>query len=166
MTSVMQSKNPPFSNGGILCFLFLVLSACTSSSVFDRNVEINHQSWSNNDVKEFSVPISDSVSRYTLYLDTRHSLQYPFSDLALSVQVIHPDKQEKKYRLTLQLAESDGRWKGTGSGNIFQNQVLFLKDYHFTDTGIYTFKVKPIMNLNPLPGIVNVGLRVEKNYKR
>lgn len=77
--------------------------------------------------------------------------------------MIRPDKQEKTYRLTLQLAEPDGRWKGIGSGNIFQNQVLILENYHFTDTGVYTFNIKPIMNLNPLLGIINIGLRVDKD---
>lgn len=162
MSSVMHSNHAPLKNGGMICFLFLALSACTSPSVFDRNVEIEHQSWSNNNSKEFSVPISDTLNSYTLYVNTRHSLQYPFSDLALSIQVSHPGQQEKTYHLTLQLAESDGRWKGNGTGNIFQNQVLFLKNHHFTDTGLYTFKVKPIMTQNPLPGIVNIGLRVDK----
>lgn len=165
MIKFTHTKNSPLFKGGIFCFLFLfmALSACIKPPFFDRNVDIKNQSWSNTDIKEFTVPIQDTLSTYTLYLNTRHDFHYPLSNLALSVQETSPDKKETTYRVTLQLAEPDGRWKGIGSGNIFNNQVIFLKSHHFSDTGTYVFNVKPIMTLNPLPGVINIGLRIDKH---
>lgn len=150
---------------GISCFLFSLLISCGQQPTFEQNVEISNQSWSNQDGKRFDVHISNTKNPYNLTLNIRHSQKYNFSDIALSVEENKPDSTKTTYRVIVSLAESDGRWKGKGTGNIFQNQVYFLKNHHFSDTGMYSFNIKPIMSLNPLQGIANIGLRVNKNDK-
>lgn len=150
----------------MLGFLMCGLKSCSTPFVFDQNLDVDQQSWSRDDLKEFTVPITDAQSSYTLYLNTRHTYQYPFENLALSIQESGPRVAEKTSLITFLLAAPDGHWKGKGSGNIFNNQVIYLKNHHFPDTGTYTFKVKPMMNPKSLPGIISIGLRVEKNHNR
>ena len=162
MNNKTSSTYAQFLLLGISCLLFTLLTSCIEQPAFEQNEEIGKYSWSNLDVKRFNVHISDSKTPYHLTLNIRHTQKYNFSEIALSVQETAPDSTHKTYRALITLAESDGRWKGTGTGNILQNQVYFLKNYHFRDTGWYSFDIKPIMSLNPLPGIVNIGLRLDK----
>ncbi len=143
-----------------LCFLLFHLSSCSQSSVYERNITINDQLWFHRQVPEFEIHTIDTTQNFDIFVNLRHSSKYNYSNLALIIQEVSPTQEEKTYYIQLQLAEPDGRWKGIGTGNILSYQALFLKDYHFADTGIYTFRVKQNMNINPLPEILDVGIKV------
>lgn len=144
------------------CFLFFLLSACSRNSIYEKNIAINEQLWFHRQVPEFEIHTTDTNRNFDIFVNLRHSSNYKYSNLSLIIQEVNPQKVEKTYRLEIQLAEPDGRWKGIGTGNILSYQVPFLKDYHFTDTGTYTFKIKQNMNINPLPDVLDVGIQVVK----
>lgn len=142
------------------CCLFLLLSACSQNSIYEKNTTIDNQLWFHRQVPEFEVHTIDTVQYFDVFVNLRHSSSYKYSNLSLIVEEVNPKKEEKAYRLEIELAESDGRWKGIGTGNVLSYEVPLLKDYHFADTGTYIFKIKQNMNVNPLPGILDVGIQV------
>lgn len=121
---------------------------------------IDHYAWGHQQVLEFKVNVDDNNQRYDLFLNLRHTSKYKYSNLSVIIEEISPKNQEQKYPIELQLTTPDGRWIGTGTSNILSYQVQFLKGHHFTDTGEYTFRVKQNMRVNPLPEIVDVGIKV------
>lgn len=159
MNKVISTKGIP-TKWNLLCFLFFTLNSCSENSVYEKNIPIINNSWSQQQVLEFKPHISNVNQNFDVFLNLRHTSKYKFSNLSLIIQEINPSKEEKTYRLELQLANPDGRWKGIGTGNILSSQIPFLKDHHFVDTGIYTFKVKPNMNINPIPEILDIGIRI------
>jgi gliding motility-associated lipoprotein GldH len=60
------------------------------------------------------------------------------------------------------LADPLGRWKGTGVGDLFDNQTLYRKDMKFPVRGEYQFSIKQAMRPVRLKGIQDIGLRLEK----
>lgn len=158
----LTAKGDFFIKESSFCFLFFLLSACSQNSIYEKNIAINEQLWFHRQVPEFEIHTSDTNQNFDIFVNLRHSSNYIYSNLSLIIQEVNPQKVEKTYRLEIQLAESDGRWKGIGTGNILGYQVPFLKDYHFTDTGTYTFKIKQNMNINPLPDVLDVGIQVVK----
>ena len=155
-----RAKGRSFINGTSFCFLVFLLSACYQNSIYEKNISINDQLWFHRQIPEFKVHSVDTNENFDIFINLRHSSTYKYSNLSLIIDKIDPLNQETTYRIKLQLAEPDGRWKGVGTGNILSYQVPFLKDSHFSDTGIYTFKIKQNMNINPLPGVLDVGIQL------
>lgn len=160
-------NNHSFTKGGrwktwATLSLFVFTTACLQPSFYDQNQEITGQEWSNKEVKSFSVPVKDSTSRYAFFLKARHAYTYPFSNLAIRLTIKDQNFSEKEYLVKLKLAENDGKWKGTGTGNLFSMEFPILEGFHFRDTGTYTIQVSHAMETNPLPGIKDIGLRIQK----
>ena len=61
------------------------------------------------------------------------------------------------------LAAPDGKWLGEGLGDIYDNRYLFRKAFKFPKTGEYRIELIQAMRVNPLPGIMDAGIRIEKN---
>lgn len=75
-----------------------------------------------------------------------------------------PVDSSQKFSLELPLASKDG-WLGTGMDDIFEHRIAFTLDpqkFQFNRAGDYTFTLEQIMRDNPLPDVMNVGIRLEK----
>jgi gliding motility-associated lipoprotein GldH len=68
----------------------------------------------------------------------------------------------KTQRVELPLANKEGKWLGSGMGDIFEHRIPIQQNARFDKQGMYHFSFEQNMRLNPLPHIMSVGLRVEK----
>lgn len=144
----------------LFCFLFFILNGCLDNAVYEKNIPTDNLLWDRKQIPHFNIHIDNTNQNFELYLNLRHTSKYKYSNISLIIEEESPKNQVKRYRVELQLADSDGRWKGIGAGRILSSQVPFLNNHHFADTGIYTFKIKQNMPVNPLPEIVDVGIKV------
>ena len=75
--------------------------------------------------------------------------------------VQQPGDSMKKQPFEIQLASAEN-WLGTGMNDIFEHrESLFKRPVRFTKKGEVTFTVQQIMRQDPLPGIMQAGIRVE-----
>ena len=63
------------------------------------------------------------------------------------------------------LADEKGRWMGDGMGDLWDNRILFKKDFVFPHSGHYRFELEQAMRMDPLPGILDAGIRIEQAKK-
>jgi gliding motility-associated lipoprotein GldH len=63
------------------------------------------------------------------------------------------------------IADERGKWLGNGLGSRFDNSLLWQKNVRFPRTGVYTFEYEQGMRDEPLLGIDDIGLRIEKSLK-
>ena len=145
---------------GFLCFLFSFMISCSEHPVYEKNTQIENHLWYHEHVPEFKAHITNTDRAYDVLLNLRHSTKYKFSNLSLIIQEIDPKQREKTYPLDLRLADDDGLWKGVGTGNILAYQVPIIKKHHFPDTGMYTFRIKQNMRINPLPKVLDIGILI------
>ena len=144
----------------IVVFIILSLASCRKQSILDENEAIHGRRWFREQEPAFNVKIDSPTTAYDLFLNIRNSVNFQFSDLFLEVEQRNPDSSKVNYVVKIKMTNGEGLWIGKGSGNIYSQQVRFLSDYHFPDSGMYTFKVKQNMRANPVEGIHDVGIRV------
>ncbi len=74
----------------------------------------------------------------------------------------YPDGFVSRDTLECILADESGAWLGDGSGDIFDNQILFKKNFKMKQKGNYVFVLEQGMRVENLPMIMDVGIRLEK----
>lgn len=144
-------------------WLLFLITACDSGVVFEKNTEIPLDAWNYRNNISYKVTINDTVTPYNLYLNTRIVTEYPYSNLFVLFITKHPDGQISKERIEATLVDNEGKPLGKGLGEIFYNRSLIRKEFTFNQLGEYTFELQQNMRIDNLPGIKNVGLRIEKS---
>lgn len=146
----------------VSCILLCILAACNSRVIFEDNIKIPEYKWEINNVLRLETEISDTLSAYNIYINLRHASGYPFSNIFLFVKTTSPDGSSVKDTLELTLADETGKWLGSGMGDIWDNRVLFKKNYRFNQPGAWAFDIQQAMRINPLPQVMDAGLRIER----
>jgi gliding motility-associated lipoprotein GldH len=151
-----------------LCFLslttlLLFMASCDSKRFFEENKSVENGVWKNTKFQSFSVAISDTLSRYDLFLNVRNDGLYPYSNLYLFIHTTLPGGKRATDTVECQLADPDGKWRGSGLGSLKFNRFLFQKGMLFPRKGIYHFDLEQAMRVNDLKGIRDVGIRIEKH---
>ncbi|MEO8884459.1 MAG: gliding motility lipoprotein GldH [Mucilaginibacter sp.] len=142
---------------------FLLATGCADpNAVLDQNTLIVNNNWSYANKIANAVTITDETVPYNLYLNLRVTADYKYSNLFVLIRQINPDKKVATVRYEFKLANADGEWLGSGSGNIYSYQVPFVKNYKFPAKGMYRFEIEQNMRDNPLREVSDVGLRVER----
>ena len=150
-----------------LIIFLAFLSACDSDRVFEENIAFESHIWSVEHHPTFQVEITDTLSEMNIIMNIRHSARYPFSNLWLFVNTTNPEGAQIKDTIECVLAAKDGRWLGSGLGDIWDIQIP-LKTQVFSSPGDYLFEIEQAMRygdkarIEQLPEIMNVGLRIEK----
>ena len=144
-----------------LVALLVAMSACDPKMIIDEYKPIAARSWSYDNTPEFTIEVMDTSQRYNLYFNLRNTGNYGYNNLFVLFHIKAPDGKEDTKRLNFLLADNDGRWLGKGLGDLYDNQILVLKEMRFDKAGKYTFAIEQNMRDNPLVGITDVGLRIE-----
>lgn len=142
--------------------VFSSLSSCDSSRLYEENKEIENNAWYANKPLQFQAQIPDSVQGYNVYINLRNASHYPFSNIFLFLNTTFPDGQIDRDTVEIMLASPEGKWLGDGLGDIWDNRVLFKRNVRFPMKGEYRFEFIQAMRLDPLPGIMDAGIRIEK----
>jgi gliding motility-associated lipoprotein GldH len=139
----------------------LIAFSCDPDMVYDQFISNDNGLWSWNDVKVFEVEVDDTISLHNIYIQVRHTVEYPMNNLYMFVHVKGPTGQNMKDTVNLILAAPDGRWTGKGSGNLRELRLLYRQQTKFGQTGKYTFFLEQAMRKPELP-VTDLGLRLER----
>lgn len=141
--------------------LCLAIVACDSSVVFEKNTEIQFDEWNYKNYINYKVTITDTLTPYNLYLNTRIISDYPYSNLFVLLVTKMPDGKVTEERIEATLVDNEGKPLGKGLGDIFYNRSLIKKNMYFNQLGEYSFELQQNMRTDNLHGIKNIGLRLE-----
>jgi gliding motility-associated lipoprotein GldH len=143
-------------------FLFVLLTACDSNVVFEKNIELPENRWEIKNVVNLETDIQDTIGPHNLYINLRNAGGYPFSNIFMFFTTTSPSGKMERDTVELTLADPSGKWLGNGLGDIWDNRVLFKEKFRFPEKGIYKFSLEQAMRVDPLPQIMDVGIRIEK----
>lgn len=153
----------------LVIVLSLLLVACNENRIYHEKQDISDNIWDRSEKVTFQFEIADTTKRYNLYTDIRHTNFYVFSNLWMMVYTTYPDGTElEPERLPIDLADVDGRWYGDCAGDICDLEVYIQRNIRFDQVGTYTITFEQIMrskdvpSLERLPGIMALGLSVER----
>lgn len=157
---------------GILVIILLccLLGGCLPSPYYQKDYTIPKTAWTYDYKPGFKLEVTDTTALYDMYFIIRHTDAYPNANLWLIVHTKKPgDSIFTPSRIEVTLASPEGQWLGTGTGDIWEHRVAIT---HPGDTailhrkGTWEVQLQQDMRVNPLPEVLQVGLRVEKTAKR
>jgi gliding motility-associated lipoprotein GldH len=151
----------------VLCSVLvaIVLLGCDSNRVFEKNLDFKDRMWKIAEPAEFSFQISDTSKKYNLLIDVRNSIEYPYSRLFVNYNLKGSDSitLSKELIAVYLFDQKTGKPFGTsGIGDIYDHQFSILKNYTFKKPGDYKMNFQQFMRMDTIPGILAVGLRVER----
>jgi len=144
----------------LLCSL--LFSSCDNNRIFEENKKIPAEGWSSSNVLKFDVNISDVETPTNFYINVRNADGYPYNNLFLFIKTTFPNGKMSNDTLECILADENGKWLGSGMGDIYDNQIPFKKNVRFPVAGIYKFEMQQGMRSDVIPLIMDIGLRIEK----
>jgi len=148
----------------ILC-ITCILAGCLPAPYYQKEVFIPQNEWTYSFKPSFTFDITDTTTGYQPFFVIRHTQAYPYCNLWLWVYIKTPgDSTEKKERMNVVLADATGKWLGRGMGEIYEQRlpIKFDDSIRFNRAGTYKITFDQIMRINPIPEVLNVGLRMEK----
>lgn len=140
----------------------MILAACDSNRVYEEYKTIAPGGWHKDSVASFQVKINEVAQGHNVYINIRNQGNYPNSNIWLFLEVESPDGQMLTDTIEYILAEKSGKWRGSGIGDLFDNQFLYRQNVRFENPGEYRFLIRQGMRAEQLKGIHDIGLRVEK----
>jgi len=150
---------PRFISG--VMFSLILLTSCDQDMVYDHYIATENGKWKWNDVAVFEMEITDTTTLNNIYLQIRHSTDYPMSNLYMFVNVKGPGGQFRRDTVNMILATPDGQWIGRGSGHLRELRLLYRSQARFGSPGLYNFSIEQAMRKAELP-VTDVGLRIER----
>ena len=146
-----------------LTITVVCLTACAKLDVYEKNVSIPKYEWSYSYKPNFDFTITDTVSSYQVYIVLRHTDAYRYNNIWLNLGTKFPGDSIHYQRFELQLGSDAGGWEGTGMDDIWEvRKPVTRGPVKFNKAGNYTFMLEQVMRENPLPNIMNAGIRVQR----
>ncbi|MDB5235104.1 MAG: gliding motility lipoprotein GldH [Hymenobacter sp.] len=148
--------------------LCVVLTACDPNRVFEQNIDFPNYSWDVQQKPAFTFAIEDTAARYDVYFNVRHASAYGFYNLYVKHTLTGPAGpvgQPLLHQILL-MDSKTGEPKGSGTGDIYDMQLLALPNQHFATPGNYTLTLEQYMRQDQLPGLMAVGVRVAKHGEK
>lgn len=142
---------------GLIC---IAAMGCNTNNLVDLNVEMPKRNWSYVNKVKASVEIKDHSKPYTVYFKLRHTADYRYSNIFVLMHIKAPGQKKTTRRFEYKLAESDGQWLGSGSGNLFTYKLNMLTNYHFPANGKYEIEIEQNMRDNPLKEVSDAGIAI------
>lgn len=140
----------------------VVISACTTIDLYEKNVTIPSFKWKSSFQPEFDFTITDTSKTYDLYLVLRHNEKYNFNNIWINLYSQPPGDTLHKEPFELTLATNEKGWLGTGLDDIWEHRIRIIQNQPLK-AGNYHFKLQQIMREDPLENVLSAGLRLEKH---
>ncbi|MDE5985721.1 MAG: gliding motility lipoprotein GldH [Prevotella sp.] len=144
----------------IMC-LILFPSSCIDKCVYDHYEHTTVGGWEKNDALIFEIPTLKESGRYVMSLGLRTSEAYPFQNLSLVVeQTSFPSKKKTVDVVNCNIADRQGTMLGNGI-TLYQYAMPVRKKFHMRGDSLH-ITVRHNMKREILPGIVDIGIRIDK----
>ena len=134
-----------------LLSIFLIL-ACQNNTYYHSYQPINPMGWQKNDTILFSLDSTITHDKtFELQLGIRHKDSYPYRDLWLTINqdTVH-----------IYLADTIGHWIGSGIGEL--RHLTKYIPFKPEQDSVKELRIIHIMQDNPLIGIHNIGISIQK----
>ena len=147
-------------------FLLLFLSQCKPIDLYEQTVDIPKHRWSSEFSPSCTFAIRDTNALYEAFLILRHTDAYPFNNIWLDIQIEAPDTMYT-IRTEQRLGNNEQGWLGTGLNDVYEHRIPLNRELEkanvsFRRSGEYTFRLKQIMREDPLPHVLQAGIRIER----
>ncbi|MBM3431530.1 MAG: gliding motility lipoprotein GldH [Bacteroidetes bacterium] len=150
-----------------LFLLSLLFIQCKPINLYEQTIDIPQHKWKSDFIPSCTFQVSDTTAQYETFLILRHTDAYPYNNIWLFVQVETPDKVIS-FRTEQRLGNNEKGWFGTGLNDVYEHRISLRAELTkaglngYSKSGPYTFRLTQIMREDPLPAVLQAGIRVER----
>lgn len=152
------------NRASLIVLLIVLLGSCSTDVVFDETLALETQNWNRKRVFTASVQLNDTITPLNFMITLRNTDDYPYRNLYVFLTTVSPDGQAVRDTIECPLASQKGKWLGKGFGGVYDSRIIYRYREVLTQPGNYTFNVEQAMRMKDLPGLSEVGLRIEKSH--
>ena len=144
--------------------IFMLLFSCNRKVVYSDYKALKGSKWPQDSILRFDMTVPDSSKIYNLYLNVRNEGRYAYSNLWVFVKIIPPKGQVINDTIELSLATPEGKWHGSGLGDLYDLKYPYKPTIIFPSAGYYRFEVRQGMRTEEgiLKGIRDFGITLDK----
>ncbi|WP_124640327.1 MULTISPECIES: gliding motility lipoprotein GldH [Amniculibacterium] len=141
--------------------LFGLLTGCQSASE-QVIVHAVDGTWDVKKTQNFDFEINDSQNPKNIIFVVRNNNDYPYSNIRFIVDLSDEKGKNKKIdTVNYVLAQPNGEWLGSGFGDTKEILFQYKLNYAFPKNGKYKMGIKQAMRMDKLPGIEDIGIKIE-----
>jgi len=143
----------------------LVLAGCAENVLFQEDAQVPDGRWERGWNPTFHFDVDDTLRPHNIFLDLRHTGDYPYSNIYTFITLKGPDGGQLVDTVECTLADPTGRWYGQGEGFIHSYRkahVLYKLRNRFPRKGRYSITLEQAMRVDSLPGVIDVGVSIER----
>jgi gliding motility-associated lipoprotein GldH len=146
---------------GLMTMLF---AGCRRNSeiVYEEYHKFDSLVWKRFDFQVFEIDNLEEGVDYDVEFRFRHLPEYPYRKFFFTLSIIQPDENYRAQEYTIWLKKS-GKWKSKCMGDYCDYNYLIKKRFQINQKGTYKFEFENRMPINPLRGMVEVGLLIRKS---
>jgi gliding motility-associated lipoprotein GldH len=148
----------------IFVFLSLLLLVCCNTNTESSYSVFEEDSWHADSIITLSHSVVDTITKQNLYLKIRHTTDFEYQNIFLFV-----DFQEKRDTIEVILSEKNGKWLGSGFGDIKEVEYCLAKEIIFNSKKTSNVTVEQAMRYGDQPvitnlkGIIALGINIKKS---
>ena len=135
----------------IFVFLSLLLLVCCNTNTESSYSVFEEDSWHTDSIITLSHSVVDTITKQNLYLKIRHTTDFEYQNIFLFVDV-----QDKRDTIEVTLSEKNGKWLGSGFGDIKEVECCFAKEIIFNSKKTSNVTVEQAMRYGDQPVITNL----------
>lgn len=145
----------------IVLFSIIIYSACDQKHYFSQYESTDVKAWKSTDTLSFSINIEEENKNYQYAISVRHSKEYEFSNIWLKV-FVKGNAIDTSFRYEIPLFKNDGKPYGKSSGSLCTQTIPLKTNLPIHKKGTYTIKIQQLMRKDPLDGISDIGVIIDK----
>jgi gliding motility-associated lipoprotein GldH len=150
----------------VICVGVIFMMGCGKNIVYEKSFPIQNGDWNYADTLNFDFEIKDTTKIYNLFLDFEHSTDYSFQNLYINIYTKFPSGERIKEMVSVELAAKGGIWFGDCDADKCRLEVPIQQNAFFDKAGSYMMTVEQYMRKNPLPGIYEIGFKIEDTREK
>ncbi|NOX48906.1 MAG: gliding motility lipoprotein GldH [Chlorobi bacterium] len=154
------------SNFLLFAVAILLLISCSDQKVFEQYHKFEKFSWNRFEFVDFETQIEDTESEYDIYLNLRHLPEYPYRNFDFNFTIYTPSGEMRTSNYEIKLYDNQGNRLSECLGDYCDMKIPVRKGFRFSEPGTVKFEIENRMTKLETPGVMEVGLIIEKSEKR
>lgn len=142
-------------------YALTLIVGCTNESLVNETSPIQDGAWAFEDARKLKVNISDTLSPFNFYVLVRHGADYPYQNLILYFKTYYPNNTYTVDTIDCPLAAPNGKWLGSGLGDMLDNRIMFKRNIQFSKSGEYNFELQHAMRSDTICCVHDIGLMIQ-----
>lgn len=144
------------------CSIFVIFYACSDTAYYKKYKSIRDNMLLETDSVVFKVNIKDTSKNYDVYMSLRHGPAYPYANFKYIIGYKSPSGKYWQSIHNSMLRSKDGKFMGSGLGEMWDIDFLVHQNMKFTEAGDYHISIVNNLGLAKTPSIAELGLIIEK----